>query len=189
MDMRWILLGPPGSGKGTQAVRLADAFNALHLSTGDLLRKEVAEGTKLGKTAKGFMDRGELVSDELILGMIRGRLETLDNGAAYILDGFPRTEAQAEGLDQMLSELGQTIDRAVLVDVGDEEVTQRLAGRAKAEGRADDTEDVIRRRLEVYREQTAPLIEYYRSRDLLSEINGEQSIDTVFADLKVLGNG
>lgn len=186
--MRWVLLGPPGSGKGTQAVKLAAAFGATHLSTGDILRAEVKAGTALGQAAQAFMDRGELVPDQLILDMIRERLSVLGNGDGYILDGFPRTEPQAEGLDRMLDELGQALERVVLVDVSDEEITRRLAGRAAAEGRADDTDEVIRRRLEVYRAQTAPLIDYYRRRSLLAELNGEQSIDEVFTALESLGN-
>ncbi|HUU45267.1 MAG TPA: adenylate kinase, partial [Acidobacteriota bacterium] len=182
------LLGPPGSGKGTQAGKLAETFGAEHLSTGDILRAEVRAGTSLGQAAQAYMDRGELVPDQLILDMIRGRLSVLGNGGGYILDGFPRTEPQAEGLDRLLAELGQSLDRVVLVDVSDEEITRRLAGRAQAEGRADDTDEVIRRRLEVYRAQTAPLIDHYRRRSLLAELNGEQSIDDVFDALKALGN-
>ena len=130
-----VLLGPPGSGKGTQAKRLAERFGFLHLSTGDMLREEVKENTELGRQAKGVMEKGELVSDELIVAMIKSRLES--SGDGVILDGFPRTVTQAEALDRMLTGMSQAIDRALLIHVGDEEVTQRLLGRARIEGRAD----------------------------------------------------
>ncbi|MEW5875722.1 MAG: adenylate kinase [Candidatus Zixiibacteriota bacterium] len=183
--MRWILLGPPGSGKGTQAKRLAAAHNAAHLSTGDLLRAEVAAQSELGKTAKAFMDRGELVPDDLILKMIRARLEHMTNGG-FILDGFPRTIPQAEELDRMLEEIGEPLDCAVLVSVGDDEIKARIAGRARLEGRADDTAEVIERRLQVYRSQTEPLVEYYRRDGRLVEVNGEQDIDRVYQDLETV---
>lgn len=179
-------MGPPGSGKGTQAKKLAAAYGADHLSTGDMLRAEVASGTELGRQAQAFMNRGDLVPDELILKMIAGRLESMGNGASFILDGFPRTEAQAAALDQMLAAINRPLDRAVLVDVGDEEIKSRLAGRARQEGRADDTEEVINRRLDVYRKQTAPLIAYYRGKGRLSEVFGERTIEVVYGDLKKL---
>jgi adenylate kinase len=184
--MRWIMLGPPGSGKGTQAKKLAAACGADHLSTGDMLRAEVASGTELGRAARAFMDRGDLVPDDLILKMIAGRLESLGNGSGFILDGFPRTEAQAIALDRMLETMGWPVDQVVLVRVGDAEIKSRLAGRARAEGRADDTEDVIDRRLEVYRKQTEPLIAYYRGKGMLAEVQGEQPIEAVYGELKQL---
>jgi adenylate kinase len=181
--MRWILLGPPGSGKGTQAKRLAAAHNAVHLSTGEILRAEVSSGTELGKTAKAFMDRGELVPDDLIVKIIRARLEKMTNGG-FILDGFPRTIPQAEELDRMLSEISVPLDTAVLVDVGDDEIKARLAERARLEGRADDTAEVIERRLQVYRNQTEPLVAFYRRDGRLVEVDGEQDIDSVYRDLE-----
>jgi adenylate kinase len=182
--MRWILLGPPGSGKGTQAKKLADRYGALHLSTGDLLRAEVAAGSDVGRAANAYMERGDLVPDQLILEMIRGRLAALPNGAGFILDGFPRTETQAVELDRMLESMDLAVDHAVLVDVGDPEIKKRLSGRARLEGRSDDTETVIERRLDVYRRQTTPLIAYYDQRGLVVRIDGEQPIDAVFAGLE-----
>ncbi len=182
-----ILLGPPGSGKGTQAKRLAESFGYLHLSTGDMLRDEVKKGSQLGQKAKAIMEKGELVPDTLIVAMIKSRL-AVDNGGV-ILDGFPRTVAQAEALDAMLTEAGETIDRALLVDVSDGEVTKRLLGRAEIEGRADDTPNVIANRLNVYKQQTEPIVDYYSKLSKLTRINGEQVIEQVFADLKAVVRG
>lgn len=182
-----ILLGPPGSGKGTQAKRLAETFGYVHLSTGDMLREEVKNNSELGRQAKSIMEKGELVPDELIVAMIQSRLATKNGGV--ILDGFPRTVAQAEALDAMLSAAGKAIDRALLVDVSDNEVTQRLLGRAEIEGRADDTPDVVANRLEVYKQQTEPIVSYYSQAEKLTRINGEQTIEQVFADLKAVVAG
>ncbi len=183
--MRWIVLGPPGSGKGTQAKRLAAAHSANHLSTGDILRAEVAKGSDVGTEAKAFMERGELVPDNVIIRMIRARLQE-GNGNGFILDGFPRNRLQAQELDKMLDEIDVPIDRVVLVKVSDKEVTKRLLGRAVIEGRADDTEDVIAHRLDVYREQTEPVVAHYRDKGRVVEIEGEQSIDEVYRDLEKL---
>jgi len=179
-----VLLGPPGSGKGTQAKRLAEKFGYLHLSTGDMLREEVKNGTELGRQAQAVMEKGELVPDALIIAMIKSRLDSTGDGV--ILDGFPRTVAQAEALDNMLTDNGQAIDRSLLVDVSDEEVTQRLLGRAKIEGRSDDTPDVIANRLGVYKRQTEPIVSYYSDKNLLTRVNGEQDIEQVFADLEAI---
>ena len=179
-----ILLGPPGSGKGTQAKRLAESFGFMHLSTGDMLREEVRKGSKLGRQARNVMEKGELVPDELIVAMIRSRLANGQRG--LILDGFPRTVAQAEALDAMLTESGTAIDRALLVDVSDAEVTKRLLGRAEIEDRADDTPKVIANRLDVYKRQTEPIVDYYSRSRKLTRINGEQAIERVFADLKAV---
>ena len=182
------MLGPPGSGKGTQAKKLAAAYGANHLSTGDMLRAEVISGTEIGRAAQAFMDRGDLVPDELILKMIAGRLESLGNGTGFVLDGFPRTEAQAVALDRMLDSIGRPVERVVLVRVGDSAIKARLAGRARSEGRVDDSEDVIDRRLEVYRKQTEPLVAYYRAKGRLAEVVGERPIDVVYADLQKLAD-
>lgn len=177
-----VLLGPPGSGKGTQARRLAETLGFLHLSTGDMLREEVKQNTELGGKAKRIMEKGDLAPDDLIAAMIESRLGPAGDG--FILDGFPRTVAQAEALDKMLSDAGQAIDRAFLVDVSDEEVVQRLLGRARIEGRSDDTLAVITNRLEVYKRQTEPIVKYYSDGNVLTRINGEQQIEHVFADLE-----
>ena len=162
-----VFLGPPGAGKGTQAVRIAEKYGVPHISTGDILRAAVKEGTELGKLAKSYMDRGELVPDEVIIGIIRER--------GFILDGFPRTLKQAEALDQMLAELKMPLDRVIYLNVDDEEIVKRLLAR----GRADDTEEVIRNRLKVYREQTAPLIDYYSEKCLLAEIYGVGEVEEI----------
>ncbi len=187
MLQKLILLGPPGSGKGTQAKRLAEKFGYLHLSTGDLLREEVKNGTELGAQAKTIMEKGDLVPDDLIVAMIKSRLSATDDGV--ILDGFPRTVTQAESLDKMLADAGQGIDRALLVDVSDAEVTTRLLGRARIEGRADDTPEVISNRLGVYKQQTEPIVDYYSGKGLLTKVNGEQEIEKVFADLEAIVAG
>jgi len=171
-----VFLGPPGAGKGTQAVRIAEKYNVPHISTGDILRAAVKEGTELGKLAKEYMDKGELVPDDVIIGIIRERLSQSDvRERGFILDGFPRTLPQAEALDKMLAELNMPLDKVVYLNVDDEEIVKRLLAR----GRADDTEEVIRNRLEVYRKQTAPLIDYYSGRGILVEICGVGEIDEI----------
>ena len=182
-----VLLGPPGSGKGTQAKRLAESFGFLHLSTGDMLREEVKKGSDLGQKAKSIMEKGELVPDDLIVAMIKSRISAGNGG--IILDGFPRTVAQAEALDAMLTEAGEAIDRTLLVEVSDEEVTKRLLGRAEIEGRVDDTLEVISNRLAVYKRQTEPIVNYYSNVGKLTRINGGQTIEQVFADLKAVVAG
>ncbi len=174
--MKVVFLGPPGAGKGTQAVRIAEKYNVPHISTGDILRAAVKEGTELGKLAKEYMDKGELVPDDVIIGIIRERLSQSDvRERGFILDGFPRTLPQAEALDKMLAELNMPLDKVVYLNVDDEEIVKRLLAR----GRADDTEEVIRNRLEVYRKQTAPLIDYYSEKGILAEIYGVGEIDEI----------
>ena len=180
---RLLFVGPPGAGKGTQAQHLADRRSLLHLSTGDLLRGEVAAGTPLGQEAAAVMARGELVSDGLVLAIVRSRLEqqaaSLSRGesgpAGWLLDGFPRNLAQAEALEALLNELDQPIELVVLMELDDALLMQRLLNR----GRDDDNADVIRHRLEVYRQQTAPLIAYYRERSLLATVDAQGSVDTI----------
>ncbi|MFB2918497.1 MULTISPECIES: adenylate kinase [Aerosakkonema] len=177
---RLIFLGPPGAGKGTQAKKLADSCAIPHISTGDILRNEVAQGTPLGSKAKSYQERGELVPDSLILDMMRERLNQSDTQDGWILDGFPRNVTQAGFLDELLEQLKQNCDRVVNLEVPDEVLVRRLLGR----GRPDDTEEVIRRRLEVYREQTAPLIDYYRDRQQLVSIEGDRTMTEVTAEIK-----
>ncbi len=177
--MRIVLLGPPGSGKGTQAALLTDRINVPHISTGDLLRSAVAEGTPLGKKAQSFMDRGELVPDELMLGLIEERLGSADVKPGFILDGYPRNLAQAKALDEVLDRLGQPAQKALELVVDEEQIVERLAKRAEEEGRSDDSEEVVRNRLAVYREQTAPVSDYYRDKGLLEQIDGVGSIEEI----------
>lgn len=177
--MRIVLLGPPGSGKGTQAKLLNERLGVPHISTGDLLRTAVAEGTSLGRKAKAAMDAGELVSDELMLGLIEERLGAADVERGFILDGYPRNLAQAESLDALLERLGQPVDRALELAVDEEQIVDRLAKRAEEEGRSDDTEEVVRNRLAVYREQTAPVSDYYRNKGLLTRVDGIGSIEEI----------
>ena len=174
MKSRLLFLGPPGAGKGTQAARLCEAHGIKHLSTGDLLRSEVAAGTALGQEAEAVMNRGELVSDALVLAIVESQMKAL-NGGGWLLDGFPRTVPQAEALDRLLSDLQQPIDAAVLLELDDAVLIERLLAR----GRADDTEAVIRNRLEVYREKTAPLIEFYAAKGLLTSIDATGSMETI----------
>ena len=178
--MRLVLLGAPGSGKGTQATRLKDHLQVPHISTGDLLRAEVAAGSKLGLEAKEIMARGDLVSDAILLGMIEDRLSRPDTANGFILDGYPRNLAQASALDALLQRIGQPIDCAVQLDVDNELLVERIAGRAKAEGRADDNPESVRKRLSVYTGQTAPVVDFYRQHGLLSVVNGVGSLDDVF---------
>lgn len=173
--MRLVLVGPPGAGKGTQAVRLAERLGVPHISTGDLFRANLSEMTPLGVEAKRYMDAGDLVPDEVTSRMVRSRLDEADAAGGFILDGFPRTVRQAETLDTMLAELGASLDAVVEFAASDEVVVQRLLGR----GRSDDTEDVIRNRQKVYRDETAPLLEYYRAK--LVSVDAVGQVDEVFA--------
>lgn len=179
--MRLVLLGPPGSGKGTQASRLKDYLQVPHISTGDLLRAEVAAGSPLGNEAKAVMARGDLVSDEILLGMLESRFGREDTANGFILDGYPRNLAQADALDVLLTRIGQPMDCAVQLEVPTELLVERIAGRAAAEGRADDSPDSVRTRLEVYGDQTAPVIEFYRQHGQLTVVDGVGSLDEVFS--------
>jgi len=204
-ELNLILLGPPGAGKGTQAERLQADFGLAHISTGDMLRAEVAAGTDLGVRAKAYMDRGELVPDRVIIDMIKERIAQEGAGEGFLLDGFPRNEAQADALAEALDAAGKTLNAVILIEVPDDEVVRRLAGRRvcvknpshiyhveldppKHEGicdqdgarliqRDDDREETIRRRLEVYHAHTAPLIAYYERQGLLRRFDGERSVE------------
>jgi adenylate kinase len=175
--VRLVLVGPPGAGKGTQAVRLAERLDVPHISTGDLFRANLSEMTPLGEEAKRYMDAGDLVPDDVTCRMVRSRLDEPDAGKGFILDGFPRTLPQADALDAVLDELGVSLDAVVEFAVADEVVVERLLGR----GRSDDTEDVIRNRQKVYRDETAPLLDHYRAK--LVSVDAVGSVDEVFARL------
>jgi len=179
--MRIVLLGAPGSGKGTQATFLKDRLGIAHVSTGDLLRQAVADGTALGLQAKAVMEAGRLVSDDLVLGMLEDRLSRGDVGSGFILDGYPRNLVQATALDGLLRKIAQPLDRAILIDVPVTLLVERLAGRAQAEGRADDTPETVRNRLDVYNQQTAPVLDFYAQRGELLKVDGVGSLETVLA--------
>jgi adenylate kinase len=177
--MRIVLLGPPGAGKGTQAVRLADHFACADVATGDIFRANVAEGTELGRAAQEYMDRGDLVPDEVVIAMVMERLAESDCDGGFVLDGFPRTVNQAEALDRRLVDLGSPLETALSFDVTEEELLRRLAGRAAAQHRADDAEQTIRHRLEVFGIKTRPLIDYYAHRGLLIKVDAIGPIEVV----------
>lgn len=178
--MRIVLLGAPGSGKGTQAALMVADLDLPHISTGELLRAAVKAGSALGLQAKEVMDRGELVSDDIMLGLIEERLGQEDAKAGFILDGYPRNLSQAEALDVVLDRLGQPVDEALQIDVDVEMVVSRIAKRAAEEGRSDDTEEVVRNRMKIYADQTAPVVDYYAQKGLLSRVLGVGSIEEVF---------
>ena len=213
--MKIIMLGAPGAGKGTQAKRIAEVYAIPHISTGDILRSNIKEGTELGKKAKDFMDKGLLVPDELVVDLVVDRIAKEDAKNGYVLDGFPRTIPQAEALDKALTAIGESIDHAIDVDVPDENIVNRMGGRracvscgatyhlvyapTKKEGicdscgselilRDDDKPETVKNRLNVYHEQTQPLIDYYKSKGILKSVDGTKNMEDVFSDIKgILG--
>jgi adenylate kinase len=206
-----VLLGPPGAGKGTQAIRIAQTLQIPHISTGDIFRRAVADETDLGRQAKEYMNRGELVPDEVVIGIVKERLEASDVANGFLLDGFPRTVAQAEALESALAENGRRLDKVLNIEVGRDSLIQRLTGRRTCRAcgkvfhltfdppkspsvcdacggelwqRDDDTEQTVSKRLDVYTEQTAPLVQYYRNHGLLVSVDGEEDVERVFASIQ-----
>ncbi|HEY6795989.1 MAG TPA: adenylate kinase [Kineosporiaceae bacterium] len=177
--MRLVFLGPPGAGKGTQAKRVAERLSIPAISTGDIFRSNVSKGTELGQLAKRYMDAGEYVPDEVTNDMVRDRLSEPDAAAGFLLDGYPRTTAQVDTLDAMLAERRSALSAVVELTVDTEEVVQRLLRRAEIEGRPDDTEEVVRRRLEVYARETAPLVAVYEAHGLIRRVDGMGPVDDV----------
>ena len=205
--MNIVLLGGPGAGKGTQAQKLVAEFGFAHISTGDLLRAAIKEGSKLGKKAKGYMDAGQLVPDDLVIDLVKERLEADDAQKCFLLDGFPRNTAQAVALDSELSAMNRTLDAALLVSVEPAVIVERLSSRRTCRDcgytapagvdtcprcggemyqRDDDKPETIQHRLDVYATQTAPLIEYYKGHSILKEVDGDRPVDEVYADAKAL---
>ena len=194
--MKIIMLGAPGAGKGTQAKKIAAKYAIPHISTGDIFRANIKNNTELGQKAKTYMDKGELVPDELVVDLIMDRFKEADCANGYVLDGFPRTIPQAEALDKALSANGESVDYAVNVEVPDENIINRMSGRRACVGcgatyhilRDDDKPETVKNRLSVYHEQTQPLIEYYSGKGVLKEVDGTQPMDDVFAAIvKILG--
>ena len=209
--MKVIMLGAPGAGKGTQAVRVAEEYKIPHISTGDIFRANIKGGTELGKKAKGYMDAGQLVPDELVCDLVADRIQKDDCANGFVLDGFPRTIPQAKALDEALAKLGQSMDFAVNIDVPDEAIIQRMSGRRACHScgatyhivykapkvadvcdtcgsalviREDDKPETVKNRLDVYHAQTQPLIDYYTNAGILVTVDGTQNMDDVFADIK-----
>ena len=185
----YILFGPPGAGKGTQATAMVEKYNLHHISTGALLRKEIAAGTELGMQAKALIEKGCLVPDEVVEGMIENEFNSVKGVAGFLLDGFPRTLPQAEALDRIISKTGEEVTGTVSIMIPDEMIMERIKGRALKEGRADDaSEDIINNRIVTYHNQTEPLIDFYKEKELLVNVPGGDSVEgTTQAVLKALG--
>ncbi len=182
--VNFLIFGPPGSGKGTQSVRLAEKFNLLHLSTGDMLRAEITAGTELGKKMSQIMSKGELVPDDVVIEMIAHKIDTSKGTAGFLFDGFPRTVAQTVSLEKMLNERGMRIDQMLVLDVDHDELVKRLIARAELSGRPDDKDPaVIENRIDVYKEKTEPIIEYCRKKGIYQPVKGMGTIDDIFAGL------
>jgi len=179
-----LILGPQGAGKGTQAKRLSAAYGIPHISTGDMLREAIASGTELGERVKPILESGQLVPDELMIDLIRERLSAPDAVDGFVLDGFPRTFAQAEALEPMLREIGKPLSAVLVLQLPEDVAIDRLLRRAELEGRADDTPETIRTRLDLFREMTEPLIEWYRIRSNVAPIHGDRSENEVFAEIE-----
>lgn len=175
-----VLFGPPGSGKGTQSCSLIEKYNLVHLSTGDILRAELANQTELGIRAKAIMERGELVSDDIVIGMIGNKLNANKDAKGFIFDGFPRTVAQAEALDKLMQSLGQEISMMISLEVEKDELVKRLLKRGEESGRADDNLETIENRIQVYHKQTSPVAGYYEKQGKLRKVDGVGSIDEIF---------
>jgi adenylate kinase len=184
MPLNVLLLGPQGSGKGTQANRIAAEYGIPHVASGEILRAEMQAGTELGHRVQDVVDRGDLVSDELIIELIKTRLAQADTEAGFVLDGFPRTSPQAEALDEMFGDIGRALSVVFALQIPDDVAIERLLRRAEIEGRTDDTLEAISRRLETYHRETAPLVEYYRVRGNLVPVHGERSENEVFAEIQ-----
>lgn len=178
-----LIFGPPGSGKGTQAVRVSEKFNIKHISTGDILRSEVKQQTELGKKAQSIMEKGELVPDELLIEILHSVIEKNKSVAGFIFDGFPRTLVQAKELDQLMNEIDDSIDLVLSLNVHDDEVVTRLLKRAELEGRKDDNRETIQNRLDVYKRQTMPLLNYYKEQNKLEIIEGIGTIEDIFDEI------
>ena len=178
-----VIFGAPGSGKGTQSERIVEKYGINHISTGDVLRAEIKNGTELGKTAKGYIDQGQLIPDELMIDILARVFDSFKDSKGVIFDGFPRTIAQAEALKKMLAERGQDVSVMVDLDVPEEELMVRLIKRGKDSGRADDNEETIKKRLHVYHSQTAPLIDWYKNEKKYQHINGLGTMEGIFAEI------
>jgi adenylate kinase len=179
-----LLLGPQGSGKGTQAARISVEYGIPHIATGEMLRSAIAAGTELGKQVGPILDRGDLVPDDLMIALIRERLDAPDTENGFVLDGFPRTMPQAEALDVMLAEIGRRLAIVFELQISDEECIRRLLKRTQDEGRADDTPEVIRHRLALYHEETEPLVEHYRAQGIVVGIHADGTVNEVFAEIQ-----